>query len=371
MPDLFLFGTLLDASLRDLVAGGAVATRPAVLDDHAVNRVEGADFPALVAQPGTRVEGLLLTPDATQMARLHFYEEGFGFGPEPVTVIADGQPVEAIVYRPRDGVTASDTPWDLAAWQQAWGALTRRAARESMGDFGQIDGATLRERVPMIFTRADAALRAESEMVPCTLRASTNRDAITVDDRRVPYAKFFAVEECDLRHPLHGGGQSPQVTRASFVMSDAVTVLPYDPARDRVMLVEQFRFGPFARGDLYPYALEPIAGRIDPGEGPEQTARREAMEEARLSLGPLHLVARYYPSPGATTEYLYSYVAEAELPDGIQTIAGSDAENEDIRTHVITFTRLLELMESGEVDVGHLLVSVLWLQRERAAGRFA
>jgi len=371
MPDLFLFGTLLDAPLRELVAGGAVATRPAVLDDHAVHRAEGADFPALVARPGARVEGLLLTPDATQMARLHFYEEGFGYAPGPVTVMAEGDPVEAIVYRPRDGVTASGTPWDLAAWQEGWGALTRRSARESMGHFGQIDGATLRERVSTIFVRADAALRAEGEPVPCTLRAGTHRDAVRLDDRRVPYAKFFAVDESDLCHPLYDGGMSRQVTRAAFNMADAVTVLPYDPVRDRVMLVEQFRFGPYARGDLHPYVLEPIAGRIDPGETPERTARREAEEEARLALGPLHFVARFYPSPGATTEYLYSYVAEADLPDGVQTIAGSDAEDEDIRTHVITFARLLDLMESGEVDTAPLFATVLWLERARAAGRFA
>ena len=59
------------------------------------------------------------------------------------------------------------------------------------------------------------------------------------------------------------------VTRAAFVSGDAVTVLPYDPLRDRVLVVEQFRAGPQARGDAQAWQMEAIAGRIDPGETPE------------------------------------------------------------------------------------------------------
>ncbi|MCB2157335.1 MAG: NUDIX domain-containing protein, partial [Rhodobacteraceae bacterium] len=46
--------------------------------------------------------------------------------------------------------------------------------------------------------------------------------------------------------------------------------------RDRVLLIEQFRMGPYARGDAEPWLIEAIAGRVDPGETPEDAARREA-----------------------------------------------------------------------------------------------
>jgi nudix-type nucleoside diphosphatase (YffH/AdpP family) len=130
-------------------------------------------------------------------------------------------------------------------------------------------------------------------------------------------------------------------------------------------LVEQFRYGPFLRGDPNPWSLEPIAGRIDPGESPEAAARREAAEEARLALGRLHLVGRYYPSPGAVTEWLVSYVAEADLPDGSAGLGGLATEAEDIRAHVIPFVRLMELIATGEAANGPLLVSALWLARLR------
>ncbi len=158
---------------------------------------------------------------------------------------------------------------------------------------------------------------------------------------------------------------SPVVNRAAFVSGDAVTVLPYDPLRDRVLLVEQFRTGPFARGDHTPWQLEAIAGRIDPGETPEDCARREAVEEAGLTLGALLPVAGYYPSPGAKSEFIYSYVALCDLPDGSAGVFGVAEEAEDIRGHLISFDRLMELVASGEASNAPVLLSALWLQRER------
>jgi nudix-type nucleoside diphosphatase (YffH/AdpP family) len=159
---------------------------------------------------------------------------------------------------------------------------------------------------------------------------------------------------------------SDLLTREVLVMGDAVTVLPYDPVRDRVLLIEQFRMGPFGRGDPLPWQLEAIAGRIDPGETPEDAARREAVEEAGLALGRLEKVAEYYPTPGAVTEYLYSYVALCDLPDGVAGIYGAADEGEDIRGHLLSFDRLVEVMAAGEIGNAPLLLTVLWLQRERA-----
>jgi len=180
------------------------------------------------------------------------------------------------------------------------------------------------------------------------------------------HAGFFGLDVHHLRHGRFDGGMSPWLRRELFVVGDAVTVLPYDPVRDRVLLIEQFRMGPFGRGDPLPWQLEAIAGRIDPGETPEDAARREAVEEAGLVLGALEKVAEYYPTPGAVAEYLYSYVALCDLPDGIDGVFGAVEEAEDIKGHLLSFDRLVEIMASGEIGNAPLLLTVLWLQRERA-----
>ncbi|MDP2740185.1 MAG: NUDIX hydrolase [Pseudorhodobacter sp.] len=111
--------------------------------------------------------------------------------------------------------------------------------------------------------------------------------------------------------------------------------------------------------------LEAIAGRIDPGEDPTDCARREALEEAGLTLGALLAVANYYPSPGTMTEYLYSYVALCDLPDGVAGTFGLASEAEDIRGHLLPYDDFMALVASGEVNNAPLLLSALWLARAR------
>ena len=185
------------------------------------------------------------------------------------------------------------------------------------------------------------------------------------------HAGFFGLDVHRLRHRRFDGGLSPWLVREVFVVGDAVTVLPYDPLRDRVLLIEQMRMGPFGRGDPLPWQLEAIAGRIDPGETPEDAARREAMEEAGLELGALEKVAEYYPTPGAVTEYLYSYIGLCDLPDGVAGVFGAAEEAEDIKGHLLSFDRLVEIMASGEIGNAPLLLTILWSQRERARLRGA
>jgi nudix-type nucleoside diphosphatase (YffH/AdpP family) len=365
MIPLLLFGTLLDDDLRAIVGGADLPARPAVLEGQAVFRAAGGDWPVL--GPGTRAEGLLVDATEAALARFDYYEAAFGYRRESATALVAGDAVEATVYRPSVPEPLSGAPWSLEAWQRDWGPLTRQAAREAMALFGRVSPSKLARVMPSIRVRAASALRAAAEPMPTRRRSGFGRAAVRVDRSCQPYTEFFALRETELRHATFAGGTGAPVSRTAFLMCDAVTVLPYDPARDRVLVVEQFRAGAHARGDLHPWTLEPVAGRIDPGESPEQTAFREAEEETGLRLSRLEKVASYYTSPGATSEYIYSYIGLADLPDTAAGLGGLDSEGEDIRSHVLPFAELEALIASGEVDNAPLLVSALWLAPRRAA----
>lgn len=253
--------------------------------------------------------------------------------------------------------------WTPERWPADLAAGIARAVLETPAERSP---AEIAHRLPMIGVRVDSALRAAAGPVTGGGLAgpAPGQDGPDwrVESRAEPYADFFAVEEVQLSHRLHAGGWSPRVKRAGFVMGDAVVVLPWDPLRDRVLLIDQFRVAPALRGDPQPWMLEAIAGRIDVGETPEIAARREALEEARLPLGRLFPAVHHYPSPGAVGEFLYCYVAEADLPDDIGGIHGLDSEAEDIRGHLVAVDDLARLVMEGQISNGPLALLALWFQ---------
>ncbi len=192
-----------------------------------------------------------------------------------------------------------------------------------------------------------------------------NRTLAVSHAKRSVYKGFFSVEEHDLTYQKFNNDRSDIVTRSTLVSSDAVIVLPYDPVNDRILLIEQFRVGPYIKGDENPWVLEPIAGLIDEGETPESAGIREAREEAHVEIKRLELVARSYPSPGISTEFFHQYIGIVELLDNSDLIAGLSSENEDIRCHIFEYKQFFEMIESGKVKVGPLILLGLWLSKNR------
>ena len=368
---LFLYGTLRHPPLFAAVAGEPLRAEGAHLDDHAICHAiapsgKTLDFPLFLARAGAVAQGLLVRPGPQARARLDDYERAFGYDPVSITVMQDAGPVQALIYLPRAGLWQGGADWSLDTWVDRAGALAVETVDEVMALVPDTAPDAIIERYPMLKVRAASRMRARAEPAPATLRRTMVPGDVQVAAHRHPYSWFFGVEETDLRFRRFDGTHSETVTRAGFIMGDAVTVLPYDPVRDTVMLVEQFRYGPYARGDLNAWSLEPIAGRIDPGESPDAAARREAREEARLTMSALHQVARYYVSPGAVTEYIVSFVGLASLPQAAEGVSGLETEAEDIRAHVIPFDRLMALVASGEAENGPLLISAQWLALNRA-----
>lgn len=361
----FFYGTLCHAPLLNLVIGRSVEGVTAHLADHAVYCAKDGAYPVIRTQAGTQTVGLLVQ-DVTEAeaARLDFYESGFGYSPREMQVAADGREVPARVYFPDCETAQFGAPWQLANWITRFGPAAVATAEDFMALMGRISPVDVAARYGAMLVRGASKVRAEGPQ-KASLRRLARPEDIEVAARDLPYARFFAVEEWHVGWRQFDGGMNVPVLRAVFVTCDAVTVLPYDPVRDRVLLIEQFRAGPLARGDAGAWQLEAVAGRIDPGETPEEAGRREAVEEAGLTLGQLLPVAEYYPSPGILTEFLYSYVGLVDLPDGVAGVYGQEHEAEDIRGHLISFDRMMELVASGEICNAPLVLTALWLQRER------
>jgi ADP-ribose pyrophosphatase len=105
-----------------------------------------------------------------------------------------------------------------------------------------------------------------------------NADKIEIIKRERAYDGYFKIDRCRLRHRLFSGGTSAEIMREVFERGHAVAVILYDPDRDAVVLIDQFRIGALSAG-FDPWVTEIVAGIIDPGETPEEVASRETTEE--------------------------------------------------------------------------------------------
>ena len=388
MENVFLTGALAHRPLLSVVLGETPDLIPAVLPGHDLRYSASGPAPAAVPviSPGAAaaVAGFLLTaPGQEAMARLSFFAAAMGYGETHRLVAAEGGALDpaamgaglnagltpAVSFEPTPAQKGA-APWQQEVWAARWGAIATETAADVMAAQGALSAEALAARRGSLLVRAASRLRAQEDK-PATLRHDAQPGDVASLQRRIPYAHFFAVEDHLLRHRRFDGTESEPMERAVFVSCDAVVLLPYDPMRDRVLVIEQFRPGPWLRGDRNPWLLEAVAGRIDAGETPEMAARREAAEEAGLTLGRLIPGPSYYPSPGAKTEYIYSYLALADLPDGVAQPGGLEAEGEDIRAHLVGFDQLMELAQSGEIDNAPLLVLVQFLARARAQLRAA
>ncbi|HMQ92969.1 MAG TPA: NUDIX domain-containing protein [Amaricoccus sp.] len=366
MTEIFLPGPLGGAGAVAAMIGGAepqVSAVPAILDGHRLQ----VDCDGLrlvpVPAPGAELEGRLIAAGGEAAARLRFGLASMGGRAGALPVRLDGE-VRRAEVRVADAAEAPGAAWSASRWSPALDIALAEALAEVLGQFGRCDAGAMPRLLPGIAMRAAARTAGRLEPGAVALRRGFARGDVAQVALRYPYAEFFGIEEHLLRHRRFDGSMSEPVGRAVFTSGDAVTVLPFDPRRDAVLLIEQFRAGPHARRDSHPWCLEAVAGRRDGLELPEETARREAREEAGLELGRLERIAAYYPAPGVAAEFITAFVGEADL-GAAGGVHGLDEEHEDIRGFVAPLDAALATVASGEANNAPLLVSLLWLALNR------
>jgi nudix-type nucleoside diphosphatase (YffH/AdpP family) len=144
----------------------------------------------------------------------------------------------------------------------------------------------------------------------------------------------------------------------------AVAVLPYDPERRVVMLVRQMR-APMLVATGAQSSLEAPAGILD-SDDPQDCARREAMEECGLRLGPLEPLVRAWSMPGVSTETMDLYLARYSAADRIASGGGLAEEGEQIEVVETNCADLAALVDEGGLVDMKTLVLALWLRQRHA-----
>lgn len=174
------------------------------------------------------------------------------------------------------------------------------------------------------------------------------------------YQGFFRLNQYRFKHRLFNGEMSGEVVREIFERGHAGVLLPYDAQRDQVVLIEQIRIAAIETSKT-PWLLELVAGMIEPGEDIEQVIRREAQEEADITVSRCKPVLSYLASPGGTSERLSIMVGEVDSSTA-KGIHGLAEENEDIRVHVVSREQAYRWVVDGMIDNAASIIALQWLQ---------
>ena len=192
-----------------------------------------------------------------------------------------------------------------------------------------------------------------------------SKNDVEIIARETLYRGFFSLDLYRFRHRLFNGGMSGEITREIFERGHAAVLLPFDPVRDEVVLVEQIRIAAYDTSES-PWLLEMVAGMIEAGETVEDVARREALEEAGLEVGRTKPILSYLASPGGTSERLSILVGEVDASTA-KGIHGLAEENEDIRVHVVSREQAYQWVEEGKIDNAASVIALQWLQLHHQA----
>lgn len=179
------------------------------------------------------------------------------------------------------------------------------------------------------------------------------------------FSRHLRVDVVRFRHRLFAGGWSGERVFDVVRRGRAAAIVLYDPDRDCVVLIEQFRL-PALYGGRSPWQIEAVAGLVDnDGETPEQVARREAREESGLDpIGALVPIQTVLPASGAYDEAVSLFCGRVDS-QGAGGIHGLAEEHEDIRVVVKTITEVEVMLDAGQIDSAHTVICLYWLLRHR------
>ncbi len=174
------------------------------------------------------------------------------------------------------------------------------------------------------------------------------------------YEGFFTLKKYWLRHRRFAGDWTPEFQRELFCRQEAACLLPYDPRRDEVVLLQQFRIGAI-ESQQSPWLMELVAGINDKDESPEAVVRREAMEEADLSVGDCVPICEYFASPGGGTERIHLFCGrvDASTAGGVH---GLPEECEDIKVYVFPRAHAYDMVTKGVINNAASIIALQWLQ---------
>lgn len=169
-----------------------------------------------------------------------------------------------------------------------------------------------------------------------------------IASRRAYSGRIISLDVDRVRFPDGSEGELEMVRHPG-----ASAVVPFlsDPTGDdpQVLLIKQYRYA----AEQFMYEIP--AGRLDPGETPEQCARRELREETGCDAAKVELLTTIYTTPGFTDERIHVFMAT-----GLTAGIANREHDEFIEIEQMTVSSALRMIQEGGISDGKTVVGLLY-----------
>ena len=120
-----------------------------------------------------------------------------------------------------------------------------------------------------------------------------------------------------------------------------------------LLLIRQFRY------PLQKFILEFPAGKLDSGQTPLDTARRELEEETGFASDIISYQFSFHTSPGFCDEIIHLFLAS-----GLTYVSQRLEEGECIAVESYSLEQCLRMIASGEIADAKTILGLLWYARQ-------
>lgn len=181
--------------------------------------------------------------------------------------------------------------------------------------------------------------------------------------KNVLFQGYHRVTEFHFEIGSQRDGRAIELDREVFDCGVHACVLPYDPRRDEVVLIRQFRAGAYAAG-MPPWTWEMVGGMVGKDESADAVVCREAVEESGLTLKALMPIYKAMGCPGAVSEIRTMYLGLADT-SGAGGFFGLESEGEDIFADVVSLANALAMLKDGKIIDLTCIAALQWLLLNR------
>jgi len=174
----------------------------------------------------------------------------------------------------------------------------------------------------------------------------------------ITYDGYLKIKEADLEYP-----NKEKSINSKIEKFNAVSALVWNEDNETFLFTKQFRYPIMSDLDTTSI-LEIVAGNIEQNESPEESIKREILEEIGYDCKNIDFIQFVYSSPGYSSEKIYLYIGTVKNIDKIEKGGGLAYENEFIEIEEIKIEKVYEMLETHQIIDAKTLICLQYFKEK-------